>query len=104
MIVDPGARPPTLRSDAADGRAALERTSERLRAERLHATSTDGLVTVTVDGFGELLGVELDAGVLPASTARALGQSTVEAVTAARAVAAERCAEVSGEDAAGADR
>jgi DNA-binding protein YbaB len=73
----------------AEQRRTLEDACAELRAARLDARSQDELVTVTVDGLGTLIDLELDPGRLRAASPRTLAESAVQAVGAARAAAAE---------------
>jgi DNA-binding protein YbaB len=66
-----------------------ERTVAALSEERVSGRSSDGLATVVVDGNGELIEVELDAGRFVYAGSAGVARAVLDALASAdRAVAA----------------
>ncbi|MEV6426591.1 YbaB/EbfC family nucleoid-associated protein [Nocardia sp. NPDC051463] len=86
----------------AEQRAQISEVYERLAAVRASASSTDGLVTVTVDGAGVLTDVRFAQAAFR-STPERLGKSVTEAGRAAARSATEQNEAITAPIAAGAD-
>jgi DNA-binding protein YbaB len=71
------------------GLRAVQRELDDIRTE---ATSRDRLVTVTVDGRGRLLELEIDRSVFRSPNSRALADAVLDAVRRATDQAAEEAA------------
>jgi DNA-binding protein YbaB len=70
-------------------RTALSELDQNMAERRFTAASGDRAVTATVDGHTALLDIDIDDSVLRRGHPESVGRSIVEAVTAARTMAAQ---------------
>ncbi|MFF4902803.1 YbaB/EbfC family nucleoid-associated protein [Streptomyces sp. NPDC001068] len=94
MNTPPGSRLERALADFAEQQGVLARAREQMRVLSVTARSRDGVVEVTVDAEGHLVGISFVDGRFRELKAPRLGDSVLEAVTTARAELAARATAV----------